>query len=125
MNILLWIVQVILAIKLITVTLTHGLQPNKPTIQDAGRRMGRAAKPLLVVVAVWTFLGTLGLILPGLLGWAAWITPVAAAVMGLSLLVSLIFHVKYREKPKIFVSLVLFAFAVFITYGRWVLFPFE
>ncbi len=124
MNILLWIIQGILAIKLITVTLTHGLQPKKPTIQEAGRRMGKAAKPLLVVVAAWTLLGTLGLILPGLLGWAAWITPVTAAVMGLSLLVSLIFHVKYREKPKIFVSLVLFAFAVFIAYGRWVLLPF-
>ena len=46
MNILLWIVQAILAIKLITVTLTHGLQPNKPTIQEAGRRMGRACEAL-------------------------------------------------------------------------------
>jgi hypothetical protein len=124
MNIILWIIQAILAIKLLTVTLTHCLQQNKPTIQEASQKMGKTSKPLLLLVALWTLLGTLGLILPGLLGWAAWITPVAAAVMGLSLLVSLIFHVKYREKPKIFVSLVLFGFAAFIVYGRWVLLPF-
>jgi hypothetical protein len=125
MNTILWIIQAILAIKLITVTLTHGLQQNKPTIQEASQKMGALSMPLLALVALWTLLGTLGLILPGLLGWAAWITPVTAALMGFSLLVSLIFHVKYREKPKIFVSLVLFAFAVFIAYGRWALLPFE
>ena len=125
MNIVLWLAQAILAIKLITVTLTHGLQENKPTIQEASQKMGKASKPLLLLVALWTLLGTAGLILPGLLGWAGWITPVTAALMGVSLLVSLIFHVKYREKPKIFVSLVLFAFAAFIAYGRWVLYPFE
>jgi hypothetical protein len=124
-NIVLWIVQAILAIKLITVTLTHGLQQNKPAVQDAAQKMGKFSKPLLVFIAFWTFLGTAGLILPELLGWAAWITPVTAAIMGASLLVSLIFHVKFREKPKIFVSLVLFAFAAFVAYGRWVLLPFE
>jgi hypothetical protein len=35
----------------------------------------------------------------------------------------MIFHLRSREKPMIFVSLVLFAFAAFIAYGRGVLAP--
>jgi hypothetical protein len=38
-------------------------------------------------------------------------------------LFSIFFHVKSREKPKIFVSVILFAFAVFVAYERWVLVP--
>ena len=114
MNIILWIVQAILAIKLTTVTLTHGLQPNKPTIQEAGRQMGRAAKPLLVVIAAWTLLGTLGLILPGLLGWAAWDHAGDCCSHGTQPAGLVDFSRSLPpEKPKIFVSLVLFAFAVF------------
>jgi len=123
MNTFLWILQIILAIKLLTVTLTHGLQQGKPTLQEARQKMGSLSRPLLYLAAAATFLGTLALILPGLLGWAAWITPVSAVVMAVMLLISLFFHVRSREKPKIFVSLVLFAFAAFVAYGRWVLAP--
>ena len=39
--------------------------------------------------------------------------------MSIMLLFSIFFHVKSREKPKIFVSVILFVFAVFVAYGRW------
>jgi hypothetical protein len=39
--------------------------------------------------------------------------------MSVILLFSIFFHVRSREKPKIFVSVILFAFAVFVAYGRW------
>ena len=70
MNIVLWLAQAILAIKLITVTLTHGLQENKPTIQEASQKMGKTSKPLLLLVALWILLGT------------AWPDPSRAAGLG-------------------------------------------
>ena len=123
MNIALWVVQVILGIKLITVSYTHGLRQSQPTMQEAIRKMGRLSRPLLYLIAACTFLGTMGLILPGVLELSTLITPVTASTLSIMLLVSLFFHIRYREKPKIFVSLVLFVFAAFVAYGRWILVP--
>ena len=123
MDIFLWALQIILAVKLLTVSLTHGLQQNKQTIQDARRKLGAAAPALLYLAALFSLLAALGLVLPGLLGAAAWLTPLSAAFTGLILLVSLYFHLRSRDKPNIYVSLILFAFAAFVAYGRWVLVP--
>jgi hypothetical protein len=123
MNLVLWIIQIILGIKLISVSYTHGLRQSQPTMQAAIQKMGKLSQPLLVIIAVGTFIGTIGLILPGVLGLPAWITPVTAVILSIMLLFSIFFHVKYREKPKIFVSVVLFAFAALVAYGRWVLVP--
>jgi hypothetical protein len=123
MNIILWLIQIILGIKLITVTYTHGFRQSGSTMQDAMRRMGKGSQPLLSTIALCTFIGTLGLILPGILGLPAWIVLVTAAIMSIMLLASIPFHVRFREKPQIFVSLILFAFAVFVAYGRWALAP--
>lgn len=124
MNTALWIVQIILAIKLITVSYTHSLRQSQPTMQDAIQRMGGFSKPLLHLVSICAFIGTLGLILPAVMGLSAWITPVTALIVSIMLLFSIYFHIKGRESPKIFVSLVLFAFAAFVAYGRWALVPF-
>jgi DoxX-like family len=124
MNTFLWILQVILGIKLITVTYTHGLRQGMTTMQEAIPRLGKAARPLLYLAALGTLLGTLGLLLPGVTDLPRLITPISACGMAVMLLVSILLHLKSRDKPKIFVSLVLFAFAAFVAYGRWVLSPF-
>jgi hypothetical protein len=124
MNISLWIVQIITAIKLLDVAYKHGLRQSMTSMQEAKQKLGAFSKPLLTIIAVCAFTGVLGLILPGLLGWAAWITPVTAALLSLMLLLSIFFHVRSRAHPKIFVSVVLFAFAIFVAYGRWALAPF-
>ena len=123
MNIALWVVQIILAIKLITVSYTHGLRQSQPSMQEAIQKMGRFSQPLLYIVAACTFIGTMGLILPAVVASPAWIPPVTALIVSIMLLFSIYFHIKGRDKPKIFVSLVLFAFAAFVAYGRWVLAP--
>lgn len=119
MSIVLWILQGILAIKLITVSYTHGLRQSRTTMQEAIQKTGKFSKPILSVVAVCTFLGTLGLVLPGILGLSPWITPMTAVILAFMLLMSIFFHIKGREKPKIFVSIVLFALAAFVAFGRW------
>jgi len=121
MNIALWIIQIILGIKLITVSYTHGFRQSQSTMQEAIQKMGRFSQPLLYIIAFCTFLGAIGLILPGILGSSTWITSVTAVILSIMLLFSIFFHIKCREKPNIFVSVILFALAVFVAYGRWVL----
>jgi hypothetical protein len=122
-NIALWVIQIILGIKMLNVSYSHGLRQSQPTMQEAVQRMGEVSKPLHYATSVCTFLGAIGLILPGLLGSSVWIIPVTAVLLSVLLLLSIFFHVKSREKPKIFVSVVLFAFAAFVAYGRWILIP--
>ena len=124
MDILLWIIQIILAIKLLTVTVTHGFQQSKPTMQESIQRVGKAATRLHILAAAGTFSATLGLLLPGVMTLPTWVTPAAAVFSGLLLLISIFFHIKGREKPMVFVSLILSALAVIVAYGRWMLFPF-
>ncbi len=121
MNFALWIIQVILGIKLITVSYTHGFHQSLSTMQEAIQKMGKLSRSILYGVAAFTFIGAMGLILPGVLGLSAWITSITALILSIMLLISIFFHIKSREKPKIFVSVVLFVFAAFVAYGRWAL----
>jgi len=123
MNLALWAIQFILGIKLISVSYTHGLRQSQPAMQAAIQKMGKFSPSLLSMIAITTFLGTAGLVLPGMLGLPTWITPITALFLSLLLLSSLFFHIKTRESPKIFVSLILFALAAFVAYGRWALVP--
>lgn len=119
MDTFLWILQIILAIKLLTVTLTHGLQRNKPTILEASSQLGRSARGLLSLAAGVSLLSALGLILPGLRSTSTLLVPLSASLSAISLLISLFFHLRSCTQPKVFVSLVLAAFAVIIAIGRW------
>ena len=122
-NTALWIIQIILGVKLITISYTHGLRQSQSAMQEAIQKLGGFSKPLLYTVALCTFIGTAGLILPGVLESWTWITPVTALILSIMLLISILFHIKCREKPKVFVSIVLFVFAIFVAYGRWALVP--
>lgn len=51
------------------------------------------------------------------------LAPWTAAVLAVMLLASIAFHIKCRESSKAWVSLILFAMAAFVAYGRWVLAP--
>jgi hypothetical protein len=123
MNTALWAIQIILGIKLLSVAYTHGLRQSQPTMQDAIRKMGTVARPLHYAVAFAAFAGAVGLTLPGTLGSPARIISVTAIFLAVMLLSSIFFHIRSREQPKVFVSLILFAFAVFIAYGRWGFIP--
>ena len=124
MNVVLWAVQIALALKFVSVTCTHGLRPDQTKMQPGIQRLGAVARPLLTLIAVCAFLGGVSLILPAATGMLTWLTPWAAALLALMMLLAVGFHVACRESPNTVVSLVLFALAAFVAYGRWVVAPF-
>ena len=119
MHIVLWIIQIILGIKLASVSYTHGIRQSQLTMQDAIQKMGTLARPLHFMIALLAFVGAAGLTLPGVLDLQAQLISATAIIMSVMLLSSIFFHIRSREKPNTFVSLILFAFAVFVAYGRW------
>jgi putative oxidoreductase len=124
MNTLLWALQIVLALKFVSVTWTHGIHPDETKMQRGVQRFGAMTQPLLILIAVCTFLGGASLILPAVTRILTWLTPWAAALLALMMLFAVGFHVACREKPNIVVSLILCALAAFLAYGRWVIAPF-
>jgi hypothetical protein len=123
-NTLLWALQIVLAVKFLSVAYTHGLRHDKTEMQRGIQRLGALARPLLILIALGMVLVAAGLILPAATGILTWLTPLSAALLALMMLLSIGFHVACRESPKIVVSLILFALAAFVAYGRWIIAPF-
>ena len=57
MNLLLWALQIILAVKFVSVGYTHGVRPDPTKMQRGMQRFGAAMRPLLIAIAVCMFLG--------------------------------------------------------------------
>jgi hypothetical protein len=123
MSIFLWVLQILLAIKFFSVAFTHGLRPDETKMQRGSRGFGTLKKPLLILTAIFCFFGGIGLILPAVVEILIWLTPLTAAILAGMMLLSIVFHIKCCEKPNFAVSLILFALAGFVAYGRWILAP--
>ena len=124
MNTVLWILQGILCIKLLTAAYSHAFRPNAETFARGMERLGGAAQPLLILIALGTFGAAIALVLRAVVKVPPWLTPAAAALLAVMMLAATGFHLACRETPNVWVSLILFAIAAFVAYGRWVLAPF-
>jgi len=123
MNTILWILQIALSVKFITVALSHGVLHNKQTMQQAIQTMGKGSTTLLVIFSIVIFASSLGLILPAAAFINIKIVSISAAILAGLTLLSIAFHINCRENPKIFASVIIFVIATFIMYGRWAIKP--
>ncbi len=124
MNLVLWALQIVLAIKFTAVAFTHAIRPDRAKMQRGLDRLGAAARPLLVLISVGSVLGALGLVLPAVAAGLAWLAPWSAALLAVWMVLSMALHVRCRDKPNIVPGLILCALAAFVAYGRWVIAPF-
>lgn len=120
MDTLIWIVQIILSIKLVTVLFTHGLRQSQPAMQEAIQKMGSWSRPMHTLIAVLALTACAGLILPEVLNVLPGATSGSAVAVCLLMLLSVPFHLRSRRQPNVFAALILGALAAFVAYGRWV-----
>ncbi|MBN2009414.1 DoxX family protein [candidate division KSB1 bacterium] len=125
MNTILWIFQILLAIKAISIAVTHGINQHKPTMKDAIERQGESARRRLKITAVCLLVVSVGIILPAGIGKFVWVTTIAAVVFALMALISIPLHMKCHDKPKLIVGLILFLMNAFLAYGRWMIAPLQ
>lgn len=125
MTIGLWVVQALLAFSFIL----HGRMMISPPAQTSG---GRAQgmkyiydlpAPFRLFIGLAEVLAAAGLILPGLTGILAWLTPLAAVGLVIVMVSALGFHIVRREYPNLVINLILLTLAVIVAYGRSVLAP--
>ncbi len=123
MNNGLWVLQIILAIKFLLAAYTHLFRTRQSQWLAGVRKMDRQARLGLTTGGVFSVLGALGLILPAATGILPWLTPLAAALLGLLMVRGIVFHLRCRDRPNVVVGIVLVILCAIVAYGRWGLVP--
>lgn len=129
MNMILWGVQIVLMVAFVLAGISHLQYERVKERMDARTRerlrwVEALPRSVLIFIAICEILGALGLILPAVTGILPVLTPLAAAGLGLIMVLAIIFHMARREFPIIVINLALLALAAFVAYGRFVIAPF-
>ena len=115
MNIVLWVLQVLLA----AAFFAHGcllLFPPAAIVDQMNASLPRWFQLFLGVAEI---LAAVGLTLPGVTRIQPWLVPSAAAGIMFVMVSATIFHLMRHEVSSAITTLVLLAMATFVTYMRW------
>jgi uncharacterized membrane protein len=118
MNVVLWIVQGLLAAGFGMAGVMKSTQPKEklvdrlPWVEDFSPATVR-------FIGIVELAAALGLILPAVTGIAPILTPLAAAGLAVVMVLAAITHVRRKEPSGIAVNAVFFALAVFVAWGRF------
>jgi uncharacterized membrane protein YphA (DoxX/SURF4 family) len=120
MNIVLWVLQVLLALAFFA----HGLLFLMPPPEIAALMNESLPRWFQLFLGVAEILAAVGLTLPGLTRVQPWLVPVAAAGVMIVMIGATVYHV-YRGDPvsSAATTFVLLLMATFVAYGRWRLSP--
>jgi len=121
MDILLWVLQGLLAF----VFLVSGLMKATQPIASLAEKIGdwvEAIPQATRLIGVVEVLGAIGVILPLAINILPILTPIAAIGLVLTMIGAIITHLKRKETPQIIVNIVILAMAAFVAYGRSYLF---
>ena len=122
MNIVLWILQVVLA-RLFG--LAGGAKLTQPKAKLAAQ-MGWVedfSQGTVRVIGGVELLAAIGLILPAITGILPILTPLAALGLVLTMLGAMLTHLRRKDQPMIGMNFVLVLLAVAVVYGRFVAVP--
>lgn len=115
MNVLLWVLQVLLALAF----LAHGLMflfPPESIVEQMNAALPRWFQLFLGVAEV---LAAVGLTVPGATRIQPWLVPCAAAGVMIVMIGATIFHIARAEVSSAFITAVLLAMATFVAFMRW------
>ncbi len=114
MNLLLWVLQVLLAL----VFLFAGVTKLRMSAQDLTQQVHLSAA-FLRFISVCEILGAAGLILPGLARISPGLTPLAAAGLAVIMVGATVISIKTAPLPLALIPLVTGLLCAFVAYGRW------
>jgi putative oxidoreductase len=121
MDIILWVVQVILALLFVLFGITHATR--RESMRERIPWMWALPREGMLVIGVLDILGAIGLILPAVTRIQPWLTPLAALCLAILMVFAIIFHATRRELPNIALNTILGLLAAFVAWGRFVAAP--
>lgn len=123
MNILLWIIQGLLAAMFLMAGLMKLSKPKIELSEKLGDWVDRYSLNTIKLIGLLEFLAAVGLILPLAINVLPILTPIAAIGLAVVMVGAMNLHYKRGEKDKIGMNLILFLLAVFVVVGRFYLVP--
>lgn len=123
MNIVLWILQVLLALLFLFAGGTKLVMSAEALTQPATPNQVMLPVAFLRFIGVCEFLGGLGLVLPGLMKTRQYLTPLAALGLAIIMIGAVVFTVVGGAIPVALVNLVIVLLLLFIAYARWRVVP--
>ena len=121
MKILLWVLQVLLALAF----LAHGVMLLVPPQAIAEQLNASLPRWFQVFLGVAEVLAAVGLTLPGMTRIQPWLVPLAAAGIMIVMVSATIFHLMRGEVGPAMTTIVLLAIATFVAYMRWRVLPIQ
>jgi uncharacterized membrane protein YphA (DoxX/SURF4 family) len=121
MNILLWVLQVLLAL----VFLAHGWLMLSPPAEIAQQINAALPRWFQIFIGVAEVLAAVGLTLPGLTRIQPWLVPSAAAGIMIVMICATVYHLRRDEVSSAVVTFVLLGMATFLAYMRWRVAPIQ
>src|SRR5262245_47509899 len=118
MNVVLWIVQVLLAVAFAGAGFLKTTQP-KEKLQPRMAYVEDFSAGTVKLIGTSELLAAVGLILPWLTGIAPVLTPLAASGLVLLMILAIATHVRRKEYPAILFNVILGALALFVALGRF------
>jgi len=119
MNILLWILQILLALW----NMMGGVYTVFNYEQLKGAWVNDLPKPAWMAIGILQVLFALALVLPGALGVLPKLTPIAAVYLTINALLGCMLFAKYAGFPGVLWAVVPAVLAAFVAYGRIALDP--
>ncbi|NOU62131.1 DoxX family protein [Marinifilum caeruleilacunae] len=123
MNIILWIVQGLLAVAFIMAGLMKVSKPVEELREKLGEWIDSFSTKTIKLIGITEIFGALGLILPMLLKTLPLLTPIAAIGLSLTMIGAMTVHIKRKEKKEVMTNFVLLVFSAFIVIGRVYIVP--
>lgn len=118
MNIVLWVLQILLALAFLGAGTMKVLQP-KEKLRERMAYVEDFSEPTVKLIGSAEILGALGLILPAVAGIATWLTPLAAIGLAITMVGAVLVHLRRKETSQIGVPLLLGVAAAVIAWGRF------
>jgi uncharacterized membrane protein YphA (DoxX/SURF4 family) len=118
MNALLWTLQVSLAAVFTASGLAKISQPKDRLIASGQTGVAPFPLPVIRVTAFCELLGAIGILLPCLVGVAAFLTPAAAAGFAIVMVGAIGSHAYLREPRNVALTVAIFIAAVTVAVGR-------
>jgi uncharacterized membrane protein YphA (DoxX/SURF4 family) len=124
MDIVLWILQGLLAFVFLGIGYSHAFRFDQMASQPRTAWMLAVGRPQMRAIGSLEILGAIGLILPAVTGILPWLTPLAAAALALLMVFAVVFHARRPgEGPNIAFNVVLCTVALVVAVGRFLLEP--
>jgi uncharacterized membrane protein YphA (DoxX/SURF4 family) len=123
-NLILWILQILLAMGILASSYGHTLGFESTKDRPGMQWLGDVGRDRMRIIGILEILGAIGLVLPAATGILPWLTPLAAVGLAIIMASAAVYHLRRPDEGRnVVLNVILGLMAVVIAYGRFVVAP--